>query len=217
MVSSTPTPLYLFAKSPVPGEVKTRLLTHLSAASCAALAEEMLFHSVENITSYWPGALVLCVTPSCDDPNFREISKRYNCDVILQIDADLGGRMMHVLEQGISVSGAAVVMGCDVPQISERILVSASAYLRAGENVIGPAEDGGFYLLGLQSSCPELFEGISWGGNKVLDEVLLRARLLGISLKKLPVLRDIDRWEDLKWLAASNQRYTQFLENNTNV
>lgn len=216
MDSDTPTPLYLFAKSPVPGKVKTRMQTHLSAASCAALALEMLFHSVENVTSYWPGALVLCVTPSCDDPNFRKISKRYNCDVIQQIDADLGDRMMHVLEQGISVSGAAVVMGCDVPQISDRILVQASTCLQAGENVIGPAEDGGFYLLGLQSPCPELFNGISWGGNKVLDEVLLRAELLGISLKKLPVLRDIDRWEDLKWLAASNQRYNQYLTNSSN-
>ena len=218
MASDSPMPLYLFAKAPVPGKVKTRMRTHLSDESCAELATEMLFHSVEKITDYWPGFLVLCVTPSCDDPSFHEILRRYGCGIALQIEADLGGRMMHALEQGISASGAAVVMGCDVPQIPARILNQAYAYLQAGENVIGPAEDGGFYLLGLKSHCPALFEGISWGGGShVLDEVLLRSEHARMSMKKLQALRDIDRWEDLKWLAARDRRYAQYLKNKSHA
>ena len=213
MASNSPIPLYLFAKSPVPGKVKTRMQTHLTPDLCAALAAEMLLHSVESITRYWPGVLVLCVTPNCDDPYICEISKRYNCEVIPQIDADLGGRMMQVLEEGIKAAGAAVVMGCDVPHISRQILVQASAYLQAGENIIGPAEDGGFYLLGLRSPCPDLFEGVTWGGDNVSSEVLRRAELAKVTMKKLPVLRDIDRWEDLKWLGTTSKRYSQFLVN----
>ena len=217
MASDSPTPLYLFAKAPVPGTVKTRMRTHLSDESCAELAKEMLFHSVEKIADYWPGTLVLCVSPSFDDPSFHKILRRYDCGIVPQIEADLGGRMMHVLEQGISASGAAVVMGCDVPQISAGILDQAYTYLQAGENVIGPAEDGGFYLLGLKSHCPDLFEGISWGEGHVLDEVLLRSAQAGMSMKKLDALRDIDRWEDLKWLAARDQRYAQYLANRHNA
>ena len=210
-------PLYLFAKAPIPGKVKTRMRSHLSDDACAALATEMLYQSAHKVAKNWPGKFVLCVTPSRVDPHFEHISKQYNCEIVEQSKGDLGDRMKQVLTRGISEAGAAAVMGCDVPQIGGHILAQAEEYLRRGKNVIGPAEDGGFYLLGLRVVHRELFTSIEWGGDRVLDDVLERSKKINLSFKRLEVLRDIDRWEDLNWLAARLEQYTQYLKDESVV
>ncbi|MGI9315834.1 MAG: TIGR04282 family arsenosugar biosynthesis glycosyltransferase, partial [bacterium] len=212
MIGGAKIPLYLFAKAPVAGRVKTRMRPQISDRACAALAAEMLYQSVDKVVKHWPGKLVLCVTPSHKDPNFVEISKRYDCDVVEQIDAGLGDRMMHALDQGIRSAGAAAVMGCDVPQIPGMVLSEAGEHLQGGENVIGPALDGGFYLLGLQAARRELFEGIKWGEGAVLNGVLKRSEKIGMKFKLLETLRDIDRWADLKWLACILTQYAKYVE-----
>lgn len=212
MTTGNQFPLYLFAKSPIPGKVKTRMRSHLSDVACADLATEMLYESADKVAKHWPGKLVLCVTPDRLDPHFELISKQYNSEIVEQTKGDLGDRMRHVLVKGISEAGAAAVMGCDVPQIDGHVLTQAEEYLRKGENVIGPAEDGGFYLLGLREVYQELFASIEWGGDKVLESLLQRSRKNNLSFKKLEALRDIDRWEDLKWLAARHGHYRKYLK-----
>lgn len=212
MTTGNQFPLYLFAKAPIPGKVKTRMRPHLSDAACADLATEMLYQSADKVAKHWPGKFVLCVTPNRIEPHFEHISKQYNCEIVEQIKGNLGERMRHVLVEGISETGAAVVMGCDVPQIGGHLLVQAEEYLRKGENIIGPAEDGGFYLLGLRKMHQDLFASIEWGGDKVLQSLLQRSKNKDILINKLEDLRDIDRWEDLKWLAARNQHYMKYLK-----
>jgi rSAM/selenodomain-associated transferase 1 len=186
--------------------------SHLSDAACADLATEMLYQSADKVAKHWPGKFVLCVTPSLIDPHFELISKQYNCEIVEQTKGDLGDRIRHVLVKGISEAGAAAVMGCDVPQIGGHVLMQAEEYLRKGENVIGPAEDGGFYLLGLREMTQELFASVVWGGDKVLQSLLQQSNKKHISFNMLESLRDIDRWEDLKWLAARHEHYMKYLK-----
>jgi len=209
--------LYLFAKEPVAGQVKTRLAPRLGYDQCARLARQMLQQSAMQVAQYWNGKLVLCVTPRIDAPLFREMADHLHCEIALQRGDDLGARMLSALSQGIQQSGVAVVMGCDVPHIPGDILEQASHALASGQNVIGPAQDGGFYLMGLHSPQAGLFEQVEWGGDQVLAKVMENSERYGVEFAALPVLRDIDLWDDLVWLAAQDDAYRQYLDSAENT
>ncbi|MGB5705529.1 MAG: TIGR04282 family arsenosugar biosynthesis glycosyltransferase [Arenicellales bacterium] len=215
MIDPRSIPLYLFAKAPVPGNVKTRLQPQLGSEGCAALAVQMLHQSVKKIANYWPGKFLLCVTPNQENSHFMSISDHYRCEVIRQTGSNLGDRMLGALGHGIAESGTAVVMGCDIPQITGRVLTDAWETMQQGENIVGPTIDGGFYLLGLHVLRQEIFEGIEWGGDTVLDQLFRQAKQVGVSFRRLAMLRDIDRWEDLKWLAAHDSRYSKYVDANS--
>lgn len=217
MIDQPSIPLYLFAKAPVPGNVKTRLQPQLGSEGCAALAVQMLTQSIKKIANHWPGKFVLCVTPDQENSHFISLSDRYGCEVIRQTGSNLGDRMLGALGHGVAESGAAAVMGCDVPQITGRVIADAWKYMQQGENVLGPAIDGGFYLLGLHALRQEIFEGIEWGEDTVMDQLLRQAEQLGVGFRRLAILRDIDRWEDLKWLAAHDSRYAKYVNANPSV
>lgn len=215
-------PLYLMAKAPVAGKVKTRMAPRLGPEQSAQLARLMLEQTVAAACRHWPGAVTLCVWPDPDHPVFTQLADKHDLAVTIQIEADLGARMMRALKQGIAHAGGAAVMGCDVPHCPEEILARAHAMLVGGENPLGPAADGGFYLLGLrrgdgagagEASVDEaLFSGIRWGGPAELDEVRARAMAAGLSFGELPTLRDIDRYPDLEWLAGIDDAYKHFVE-----
>lgn len=207
---SVPIPLYLFAKAPEAGKVKTRIESYIGPQACAELALAMLQQSARKVAAFWPGTLVLCVTPTADIPAFEQLAEELGCGIEVQIGDGLGDRMINALNHGIFRAGKAVVMGCDVPQISEEILYDAWQALQAGEHVIGPAADGGFYMLGTDGLPKSVFDGVEWGGNQVLQKVVAQAQAAGHGFYTLSQLRDIDRYEDLVWLAAQNPGYEKF-------
>ncbi|MBX2869351.1 MAG: TIGR04282 family arsenosugar biosynthesis glycosyltransferase [Acidiferrobacterales bacterium] len=205
-------PLYLFAKEPVAGQVKTRLASKLGHDDCAQLAEQMLRQSAEQVGEHWQGRWVLCVTPTVEAPLFRQMIDEHQCEIHLQRGQDLGDRLRHVLDAGVREAGACIVMGCDVPHISGDILRQAFEELTAGNNVIGPAEDGGFYLLGLQDAVQNLFDHVAWGESKVMERVMENAACSDRKFVMLPTLRDIDLWDDLVWLAQEQTQYASYIE-----
>lgn len=200
-------PLYLFAKAPVPGKVKTRMQPHLSQQQSADLAVMMMEHSMISISAHWQGKRILAVTPDDKHPVFRRFADRYGFEIEIQADGDLGGKIRHVLEAGIREAGGSVVIGSDVPHCPGALLQSAMRDIAGKRDVVGPALDGGFYLLGLSRLAAGIFRDISWGGNQVLDQLLQNARQQKIFLHEYPVLRDIDCWEDLVWLKERDSRY----------
>ena len=204
-------PLYLMAKAPLPGEVKTRMQPHLGRRQSARLAQLMLEHTVDTACRHWRGEVTLCVWPNPDHPVFTRLAGKHQLAVTTQIDADLGTRMMQALKQGIARSGCSAVMGCDVPHCPAEILAEAHAMLVRGENPVGPAEDGGFYLIGLHRADESLFRGVNWGGGAELEQVRERAQCAGLRLAELPPLRDIDHYPDLEWLAGIDDAYRRFL------
>ena len=211
MSADSQIPLYLFAKAPVPGKVKTRLQPHLSEQRSAELAQLMLCRIVDTVVRYWPGELILAISPGRGHPVFDQLVNLYGISIVIQRGASLGDRMLNVLGRGISESGSAVVMGCDVPQIGADILQQCHVSLENGRNVAGPATDGGFYLLGLTQFDEHIFEGVVWGGDTVWARLSENASELGLELETLDRLRDIDNWNDLCWLADRDKRYQGFI------
>ena len=204
-------PLYLFAKAPVPGKVKTRMQPQLSLKQSAGLAALMIRHCVDQIRRFWPGDLILTVSPDRNDPLFETLKSQYGFEIEVQIQGDLGERMLHVLDQGIQRTGAAVVMGCDVPQIPAEVLTDLYNELQSGNEVVGPARDGGFYILGLNKLDKTLFDHIQWGGSDVLDSLLDNCRERNKPLVKVEELMDIDNMSDLMVLARQMPEYQKFV------
>ena len=116
----------------------------------------------------------------------------------IQRGANLGNRMANALSNEINHSrGKVCLIGSDCPDISAEIINQAMEELDDVDVVIGPAKDGGYYLIGMKAPYPSLFEGIYWGENTVLEETLFICNELGLTSKLLPTLKDIDRVEDI--------------------
>lgn len=196
--------LIIFARQPVPGETKTRLQPEYSPEKSAEIAAFMIRTTVELAVSAWPGEVMLYAWPGIAHPLFQEVANEFQIGLAPQVDGDLGTKMQSALRAVLKSHRGAAIMGCDVPQCSWDVLDQANGWLARGKNVLGPTEDGGYYLIGLQEARPELFTGIPWGGRRVLEMTLARADQLEMDFNLLPTLRDIDTAGDL-WLAA--QKY----------
>ena len=163
------------------------------------------------VSEQWPGERVLAAAPDIEHPVLRALAARYRFRMEPQIEGDLGMKMRHVLRQGTLRSQGAVVMGSDVPQIPEFVISDAHEQISKGINVVGPALDGGFYLLGLVRCVEGIFEDIEWSTGAVFSSLKKNAASRGIVLVEQLVLRDIDSFDDLAWLASQDARYRQFL------
>jgi uncharacterized protein len=193
--------LILFAKQPIPGEAKTRLQSDYSPEQAAQIAGFLIRETAKLAVINWPSDVYLYGAPGVDHPLFRDLAEAFHLHLAVQAEGDLGFKMLTALRQGIARSGAASVLGCDVPHCRGVILELAHEKLARGDNVIGPTEDGGYYFIGLQQAPAALFEHIEWGGHRVLETTLLRAQQLGIDFETLPKLTDIDSVDDL-WVTA---------------
>lgn len=193
-------PLILFAKAPVEGKVKTRLTPKLTPQQAMRVAEVLLEETVKMTTAVWPGKVVLAVWPDKSHPFIAYLLETYNIECTLQVEGDLGTKMYHAIEdQGYP----CVVMGCDVPHCDPKILNHAYEKLLDSEDVIGLTHDGGYYLLGLQASCPALFKSVDWGSATVSETTLAIAKQHKLSFQQLTILNDIDEYADL--LEVSSQ------------
>jgi len=203
--------LIVFAKQPIPGAVKTRLQPDYTPQRAAAIATCLIRATVALAVSAWPGTVEVRAAPDAEHPLFREIARRFGVSLSAQGAGDLGARMLRAIEDGIERAGAAAVLGCDVPHCAREILIDAGAALARGANILGPAEDGGYYLIGLTVAHPALFADIAWGGPDVCATTLERARAIGVEFTLLPTLRDIDTAADLKSAAQQYPALREFL------
>jgi rSAM/selenodomain-associated transferase 1 len=199
--------LAIFARRPAPGGAKTRLIPALGEARTALLAECLIDWTVSNVLDHWPGSACLFAWPPESVSYFQG---RFDLAVYAQEGADLGARMLAAMGHGRA--NPCAVMGCDVPHASGEILRAAHGLLRDGRNVIGPASDGGFYLIGVSEPVPDrLFDGIEWGGAHVCARLFDNAGREGVEFDRLPVLRDLDGPEDLRPVAGAYPALAEFL------
>jgi rSAM/selenodomain-associated transferase 1 len=188
--------IIVFAKAPVPGAVKTRLIPALGEGGAARFAERLVRQAIDTAQAAFPGAVELCCAPDATHPFFRGIE---GVTLAEQGAGDLGARMHRALERSLRGVEAAVLIGADCPVLTPDDLLAAAARLAEGADaVLGPADDGGYVLIGARRVVPELFDGIAWGGARVLDEQRDRLRSLGWRWSELPRLWDVDRPEDLE-------------------
>ncbi len=200
-----PCRLIVFARAPVPGAAKTRLIPALGAAGAARLHRRLVTHALAAACAAAPGRVELWCAPNARHPFFAECARRFGVALFAQRGADLGERMHAAMLAGGSASGpgaCSVLIGSDIPDLSPDYLRDAIASLERHQVVLGPAEDGGYVLIGLQRPAPRLFAGIAWGGPTVLAVTRERIATLRLSCFELPALWDLDRPEDLARLGG---------------
>ncbi len=196
MSSLTPR-LLVFARPPVPGRVKTRLIPVLGAEAAAALYGRMLDRILTTASRFRAAEAELwCDTDLPIGEDCRELAAGFGISLHCQQGGDLGARMHHALAAAPSEAGA-VLIGSDCPAYSVDYLSLAFAALRDHDAVLGPALDGGYVLIGVKRSQPRLFQDILWGGSEVMEQTRERLRELNWRWAELPALRDVDRPEDL--------------------
>lgn len=189
-----PVPLFLFAKAPIAGQVKTRLQSHCSARQAADIAEILLEESLKQVVEHWPGDVLLSVWLDHHHAFIQSMLAKYPIRLTHQCAGDLGTKMQHAFD---SVQYPAAIMGSDAPHIRSETLTKAYAAMQRGESVIAPSDDGGYYFIGLSKAAPSLFVGPQWGSESVLACTLNNASESGIVLTKLASLNDVDEWPDL--------------------
>jgi rSAM/selenodomain-associated transferase 1 len=188
----------VFAKAPVPGTVKTRLIPHLGAAGTTELYCRMLRRALATVAIARAGPTELWTTEPAASPFLQSCCRLLGMEVRLQAGADLGERLSHAASDALSRAAHVLVVGADIPSMTHEDLREARDALAAGSDaVLGPAEDGGYWLIGLRRHAARIFEGIAWGGADVAERTRERMRALGWGWHELPTRWDVDRGEDL--------------------
>lgn len=204
--------LFVFAKAPVAGAVKTRLQPTYTAAEAAEIAAILIRETLALAVANWDGPIYLATTPTTSHPLFTELASRHAVSVRAQAGADLGARMHEAIAHGVEHHDAAAVIGCDVPHCPGTTLGRANRWLRAGHNVFGPATDGGYYFVGLTHAYPEVFVDINWGGADVWTATQKRLAALKLRHELLPPLRDVDTPDDLRAAARAVPALRRFVK-----
>jgi rSAM/selenodomain-associated transferase 1 len=196
--------LIVFARAPVPGLVKTRLIPLLGADGAAALHVRLVKHALGTARKTSLARVELHCAPGVEDPFFRFCSGHYGVAVVAQADGDLGARMHAALHSALTAGPRAILIGSDCPALTARHLRHADQALRDGADaVLVPCEDGGYALIGLNRADRRLFDGIVWGGETVMAETRRQLAALGWQWRELETLWDVDRPEDYERLVAS--------------
>ncbi|HEX6267459.1 MAG TPA: TIGR04282 family arsenosugar biosynthesis glycosyltransferase [Burkholderiales bacterium] len=174
----------MFSRRPVPGRVKTRLVPRLGEWGAARLHERLTAHTLRTAAAARCGPVELI-------------------DSARQRGAHLGARMHHALAHALRRHRGAILIGSDCPALRAAHLERAARWLAGGcDAVLGPAEDGGYVLIGASRLSPRLFSGIEWGGPCVYQATARELDALGYRWRALPTLWDVDRPEDLERLRA---------------
>ena len=191
-----PAHVVIFAKAPVPGRVKTRLIPAVGAKGAADIAVELL-DSVQRTVEESGLAAELCADPalSSQDWALQRVSATFERSE--QGEGDLGQRMERAVLRVLDRGRNPILVGTDCPGLGADSLILAGQSLRDHDCVIYPAADGGYVLLGLRKSHASLFSGIDWGRGSVFSQTMKAIGELGWSVYTGPTYNDIDRPADL--------------------
>ncbi len=190
--------ILLFAKAPVPGQVKSRLIPAVGEQRAAEIYQALLEQVIETSAAGIAPIEIWCA-PDRKHAVFRQAASHPFITLQTQPAGDLGARMALAARQALTRAESVLLIGGDCPVLKRKHLLSALEWLAGGADaVLGPAEDGGYVLLGLRRMRRELFCDIPWGTDRVLDMTRQRLTQLGWSWRELEPLWDLDRDADLQ-------------------
>lgn len=193
----TPVRILIFAKVPLPGRAKTRLIPALGEAGAARLASRLLDHALAQALAAGVGPVELCMSPAPDALEWRAISLPPGIETSAQGDGDLGARMAGAARRRIAEGESVLLMGTDCPGLTAERLRTAAARLAEHDVVLHRAEDGGYPLLGLRTFHASLFQDMPWSTPQVAELTQERLAALGWRVWLGETLRDIDEPADL--------------------
>jgi rSAM/selenodomain-associated transferase 1 len=194
----------LFAKAPVPGRVKTRLVPPLTPEEAARVARALLLATIESLVAALPVPWTLFLDGPADDELRAQAAVR-GMGLLQQAEGDLGARLSDAFRRMRAAGAARVIaIGADGPTLPPRRLAEAIDALAGCDIVLGPTEDGGYYLVGAAREREEIFREIPWSTGAVLATTLDRAGAAGLSVRLLPSWYDVDSIEDLRRLRVDS-------------
>lgn len=185
--------LIIYAKRPLPGYVKTRLGAAIGMEASAGVYARILYsYMLDLMRNIGPLYRIGLSVASPDDVGFFKLAFP-ELTVCPQVNGDLGVRMESSFQQAFDEGAdCAVLTGSDIPGLSSDIVTQAFTLLENHHSVIGPASDGGYYLIGMRSPGFKLFNNIMWSTDQVLAETEKRARQQNITMVHVPTLNDMD-------------------------
>jgi rSAM/selenodomain-associated transferase 1 len=204
--------LVIFAKAPIPGQVKTRLCPPLTPDEAATVHGSFVLDTLERTKAaitklHLQADRYLACAPSSTLAFFKIMEERQGVRLIDQEGADLGARMQRVSEILFARGYQHVlIVGTDVPSLPLEYYKQALGLLAARHDVVlGPALDGGYYMIGLSKAAPALFHDMPWSTDRVLTVTHQKAAASGLSVGLLPEWRDIDTIDDLRELIEASR------------
>ncbi|HSF66076.1 MAG TPA: TIGR04282 family arsenosugar biosynthesis glycosyltransferase [Nitrospiraceae bacterium] len=203
--------LVIFAKAPIPGKVKTRLCPPLTPDEAATLHGSFVLDMLERTnlavaTLHLPFHRYLACAPSSELAFFKIMEERQGVRLVDQIGGDLGGRMHRTFTDFFAKGyKQVVIVGTDVPTLPLPVYGETFAMLDRSDVVLGPAFDGGYYLIGLKQPAEQLFVEVPWSTDQVLSVTQQKAKTLGLSVGLTATWHDVDTIADLQRLIAECQ------------
>lgn len=200
--------LLIFCKAPVPGQVKTRLQPALSAEQAATVHIKLTRMTLARAFAKSLCPVWLYCYPDTEHPFFKRCAEQYPLNLAIQHGDDLGMRMLNACQAGLARYRHVLLIGCDCPSLTSADLETALTALQDGHDVvIGPAEDGGYVLIGLNAPQPMLFQDMIWGNDRVLPETRRRAKAAKLRIFELDLQWDVDELKD--WQRFSTEMGNQ--------
>lgn len=193
----TKSALLVFTRAPVPGQTKTRLIPLLGAQGAAEFHQSVLQSTLAEVNTSDFGTVEIWCTTEKDHPFLKQCGLDYSCAIKIQQGNDLGERMHHATETALAGNAFVVIIGSDCPAITTEILNQSYQHLSNGKDaVLGPAKDGGYYLIGLKKPNSLIFQDITWGEANVAERTRQNFASLKLDYVELEELDDIDTPED---------------------
>lgn len=194
----------VFAKAPVAGFAKTRLIPALGAQGAAQLATRMLQETVRQaVAAVTTDAVELCCAGDLTHPVLRALQQQYGITLSAQGEGDLGQRMWHAMQRALAQYAHVIIIGTDAPALQAPILLEAVNALQTHQAVFTPASDGGYVLVGLSRALSVVFQNIQWSTSIVMQQTRDRLRTVDASYIELPTMHDVDEPDDLVHVPAA--------------
>lgn len=197
--------LLVFLKYPTPGQVKTRLAARLGPDAAAEIYRTCAQVTLTRLAEFQDRTVVCVEPPESIAPTQAWLGAEWRLRP--QQGQTLGHRLAEAIsdafQQGVQ---HVIAIGTDSPWLQPRHIHAAFDLIKTADLIVGPTEDGGYYLIGLSRPAPELFEGIAWSSSEVCRQTIDQAKQLGLSYRLLPVGYDIDHVDDVKRFLADQQR-----------
>lgn len=190
------TGIVLFARAPVAGASKTRLIPLLGEEGAAELHRDMTLACIREANTVINHPVELWCTPDTTHPFFAECRQQHGVRTYIQQGRDLGEAMAYAFQSALRRYDRVLLAGTDCPQLMAAVFRAVMRALDGNQAVVVPSTDGGYVLLGLSSYDASLFEDIYWGSDAVLQQTRDRLTAIDWSWQELPALMDIDTPED---------------------
>lgn len=187
--------VFVFTKNPEPGKVKTRLARNLGDRRAALVYRALGTHVIEGLKG-GTYRMIVAYTPAKAWQPLREWLGP-DVELVPQVEGDLGERMAVAVRHGVVAGGSVCLVGSDAPDVDRAVVDEAFGALDDVDLVLGPARDGGYYLIAMNEAYTQLFTGIEWSTQSVLEDTLRIAREMGLSVHLLAELTDVDTVDSL--------------------